>query len=100
MSRNNKLRPTITHFTPNICRANLADSRVANRLYKTTQTVRLKGVRRIVTGISATVAEMLVDLGIDCNHIETTGTFGPIILRRYFIIRGKQIYGGGGLKLF
>ena len=50
----------------------LIDSGVANHLNKTIQAARLKGVRTIVTGISETVAETIVDLGLDWSAIETT----------------------------
>jgi rsbT co-antagonist protein RsbR len=49
----------------------LVDSDVANHLHKTIQAARLKGTRTIVTGITAAVAETIVDLGIDWSEIET-----------------------------
>jgi anti-anti-sigma regulatory factor/HAMP domain-containing protein len=47
------------------------DSDVADHLNKTIQAARLKGARTIVTGISDSVAETIVDLGIDWSKIET-----------------------------
>ncbi len=47
------------------------DSDVADYLNKTIQAARLKGARTIVTGISDSVAETIVDLGIDWSKIET-----------------------------
>jgi anti-anti-sigma regulatory factor len=49
----------------------LVDSGVANYLNKTIQAAQLKGARTIVTGISETVAETIVDLDIDWSYIET-----------------------------
>ena len=71
MSKNNKHHPTIGLLIPNVYRANLVDSGVANHLNKTIQAARLKGARTIVTGISDAVAEAIVDLGIDWGGIET-----------------------------
>ncbi len=49
----------------------LVDSGVAGHLHKTIQAARLKGTRTIVTGITAAVAETIVDLGVDWSHFET-----------------------------
>ncbi len=49
----------------------IVDSGVADHLNKTIQAARLKGARVIVTGISNTVAETVVDLGIDWSGIAT-----------------------------
>ena len=49
----------------------LVDSGVANHLNNTIQAARLKGAHTIITGISDTVAETIVDLGIDWSEIET-----------------------------
>lgn len=47
------------------------DANVAAHLAQTAQAVRLMGARAIVTGISATVAQTLVDFGIDLGELET-----------------------------
>jgi anti-anti-sigma regulatory factor len=49
----------------------LVDSNVAGHLHKTIQAAQLKGARTIVTGITAAVAETIVDLGIDWSRFET-----------------------------
>lgn len=49
----------------------MVDSGVADHLNKTIQAARLKGAQTIITGISDTVAETIVDLGIDWTDIET-----------------------------
>ena len=49
----------------------IMDTGIVNHLNKTIQAARLKGARAIVTGISHSVAETIVDLGIDWTEIET-----------------------------
>lgn len=49
----------------------LVDTHVANYLNKAVQAARLKGAETIITGISDSVAETVVDLGIDWSGIET-----------------------------
>ncbi len=49
----------------------IVDTGVAAHLDKTIQAARLKGARVIVTGISDSVAESVVDLGIDWHGVET-----------------------------
>jgi len=61
----------------------IVDSGVANHLNKTIRAAQLKGARTIVTGISESVAETIVDLGIDWGGIETlsdlqTGLVGAL----------------------
>lgn len=47
------------------------DSGVADHLNRTIQAARLKGTHTVVTGISAAVAETIVDLGIDWSGVDT-----------------------------
>lgn len=47
------------------------DTGVAGHLNHTIQAARLKGTRTIITGISDSVAETIVDLGIDWTGIDT-----------------------------
>lgn len=49
----------------------MVDTGIVAHLDKTIQAARLKGARTIVTGISDSVAEMIVDLGIDWRNVET-----------------------------
>lgn len=49
----------------------VVDSGVADHLNHTIQAARLKGAHAIVTGISDSVAETIVDLGIDWSQVET-----------------------------
>jgi len=49
----------------------VVDTSVANHLDKTIQAARLKGARTIITGISDSIAETIIDLGIDWRNIET-----------------------------
>jgi len=49
----------------------IMDTGIVNHLNKTIQAARLKGAHTIVTGISDSVAEAIVDLGIDWSEITT-----------------------------
>jgi len=49
------------------------DSRVANHLVQTVQASRLMGARAIVTGLSAEVAQTLVNIGVDLAKVNTVG---------------------------
>jgi rsbT co-antagonist protein RsbR len=49
----------------------MVDTAVAGHLHKTILAARLKGTRTIITGLSDTVAETIVDIGIDWSEIET-----------------------------
>lgn len=49
----------------------IVDSGVANHLNKTIQAAKLKGADTIITGISNTVAETIVDLGLDWSNVTT-----------------------------
>lgn len=49
----------------------VVDSKVADHLVKTVQAVSLKGARCIFTGISSTVAQTLVTLGIELAELQT-----------------------------
>ncbi len=49
----------------------VVDTGVAQHLDKTIQAARLKGVQTLVTGVSESVAETIVDLGINWQGIET-----------------------------
>ncbi len=49
----------------------IMDTGIVNHINKTIQAARLKGAEMIVTGISDTVAEAIVDLGIDWDDVMT-----------------------------
>jgi rsbT co-antagonist protein RsbR len=49
----------------------LMDTGIINHLNRTIQAAQLKGAHTIVTGISDSLAETIVDLGIDWSKIET-----------------------------
>jgi rsbT co-antagonist protein RsbR len=70
----------------------MIDSMVANHLDRTIAAARLKGARTVVTGISESVAETIVDLGIDWSSIETlsdlqTGLFGALHTLGYQLVQ-------------
>jgi rsbT co-antagonist protein RsbR len=49
----------------------MIDTAIADHLNKTVLAARLKGTRAIITGISDSVAEIIVDLGIDWTGVDT-----------------------------
>ena len=49
------------------------DSKVANHLIQTVDAARLLGTAVIVTGISASIAQTIVTIGIDLSRIQTVG---------------------------
>jgi rsbT co-antagonist protein RsbR len=49
------------------------DSNVANRLLQTVEAARLMGATTIVTGLSAEVAQTLVELGVELGKLNTVG---------------------------
>jgi len=50
------------------------DTEVANHLIKTIQAAKLVGAKCILVGISSEVAQTLVHIGIDLEHLDTFAT--------------------------
>jgi rsbT co-antagonist protein RsbR len=49
------------------------DVTVADHLVQTVQAARLMGAKAIITGLSAGIAQTLVDLGVDLSTLRTVG---------------------------
>lgn len=49
----------------------MIDTEVAGYLHRSIEAIKLKGARAIITGITAEIAEAIIDLGIDWSKIET-----------------------------
>jgi rsbT co-antagonist protein RsbR len=49
------------------------DSAVANHLIQTMSAARLMGVRSVLTGLSAEVAQSLVKVGVTAEKLQTAG---------------------------
>ena len=49
------------------------DTKVANHILQTVAAAKLMGATVIVTGVSAEVAQTLVNLGVDLNKLRTIG---------------------------
>jgi rsbT co-antagonist protein RsbR len=49
------------------------DVNVANHLVQTVEAARLMGASAIITGLSAKIAQTLVDLGVDLGQMHTVG---------------------------
>ena len=56
---------------------------VANHLIKITKATRLVGAESIISGLSAEIAQTLVNLGIDLGQIVTTGTLADALALAY-----------------
>lgn len=52
----------------------IVDTAVANYLIKMTKACKLMGCYSIISGISASVAQTIIELGIDVEDLETTGS--------------------------
>jgi len=51
----------------------VVDTAVANHLIRMTKGARIMGCEAIVSGVSAQVAETIVELGIEIGEMKTTG---------------------------
>jgi rsbT co-antagonist protein RsbR len=68
----------------------VVDTRVADHLLKTTAAVRLLGAQTILTGMSATIARTLVQLGVDISTMVTLSSLSDGVERALTLI-GKSI---------
>lgn len=66
------------------------DTLVARHLISTVTAVRLMGAECIVTGISARIAQTVVQMGIDLKSVNTRGTMADG-LREAFVIVGLKV---------
>ena len=64
---------TLFGDTPHVTGVAAVDSKVANHLIQTVDAARLLGTAVIVTGISASIAQTIVTIGIDLSRIQTVG---------------------------
>jgi len=61
-------------FILDISGVGVVDTAVANHLIKITQATRLMGCACTISGVSPSIAQTIVDLGIDIGNIKTTST--------------------------
>ena len=61
-------------FIMDISGVGVVDTAVANHLIKLTQATRLLGCECTISGVSPSIAQTFVDLGIDVGRIKTTAT--------------------------
>jgi methyl-accepting chemotaxis protein len=52
----------------------MVDTAVANQLIKITKATRLMGCETIISGLSPSIAQTMVDLGVEVGQIRTTAT--------------------------
>ena len=62
------------------------DTAVANHLIKITKATKLMGCRCIISGISAAVAQTLVQLGIDMGDVVTHSTLQDALAEAFFML--------------
>ncbi len=67
------------------------DTAVANHLIQITQAIRLLGARCIVSGISPTVAQTIVHLGIDLAGVHTTSTLARAVATAFEWIGARVV---------
>jgi methyl-accepting chemotaxis protein len=68
------------------------DTAVANQLVKITKATRFMGCETIISGLSASIAHTMVDLGVDVGEVRTTST-----LRDAFRIGLQQVAAFNGI---
>ena len=61
-------------FILDISGVGVVDTAVANNLIKITRATRLMGCETTISGVSPSIAQTIVDLGIDVGRIKTTAT--------------------------
>ena len=61
-------------FILDISGVGVIDTAVANHLFKITRATRLMGCECTISGVSPTIAQTIVDLGIDVSQVNTTAT--------------------------
>jgi rsbT co-antagonist protein RsbR len=61
-------------FILDISGVGIIDTAVANHLFKITRATRLMGCACTISGVSPTIAQTIVDLGIDVGEVNTTAT--------------------------
>ena len=61
-------------FILDISGVGVIDTAVANHLFKITRATRLMGCECTISGVSPTIAQTIVDLGIDVSEVNTTAT--------------------------
>lgn len=69
----------------------VVDSKIADNLVKTVQAVSLKGARCIFTGISSTIAQTMVTLGIDLGTLQTAADLRAGIEKAFSILGLKVV---------
>jgi rsbT co-antagonist protein RsbR len=77
-------------FILDISGVGVIDTAVANHLFKITRATRLMGCVCTISGVSPTIAQTIVDLGIDVGDVNTTATMRDALADAFKQI-GSQI---------
>ncbi len=64
----------------------VVDTAVANHLIKITKATKLMGCECTISGLSAAIAQTIVELGIDVGEIHTTATLQDALARAFRIL--------------
>ena len=69
----------------------IVDTAVANHLIKISKATTLMGAKCIFSGLSPSIAETIVELGIDVGSLQTTGTLKDALLTGYETLNLKIV---------
>jgi rsbT co-antagonist protein RsbR len=70
----------------------VVDTAVANYLIKITKATRLMGCTCLISGISGSVAQTIVELGIQIEEVSTTGTMKEALNQALGATGAKVVY--------
>lgn len=81
-------------FIMDISGVGVVDTAVANYLIKVTKATRLMGCESTISGVSPSIAQTIVDLGIDVGSVRTTATMQDALSEAFRLVArlgaGKQ----------
>ena len=70
-------------FILDISGVGMVDTAVANHLIKITQATKLMGCESTISGVSAAIAQTIVELGIDVGSVKTTATMRDALVAAF-----------------
>lgn len=76
----------------------VVDSKVANHLVQTIDAARLMGTTGIITGLSAEIAQTLVNLGVDLSKLRTVGDLQSGIEEAEKLLGYRVVYQADGSR--
>ena len=82
-------------FILDISGVGVVDTAVANHLIKISRATRLMGCECVISGVSPSIAQTIVDLGIDVGDVKTTSTMKDALATAFKQL-GMEIQALGG----